>query len=175
MKNLKDYIINEAASDDPKIGEIKDFLKTHYTGAYRISAKPDNDGLYIVNSSNQIYVKNTTGLTHLTNGLFKFGKVRGPFMCNNCPELVDLEGAPIEAQEFNCDSCPNLTSLKGAPEWVKFDFSCNNCPKLTSLEGAPKEVGNIFSCKACGKKFSKNNVLKVSSVGKSIVCDGIAI
>jgi len=48
---------------------------------------------------------------------FKFGKIKGDFICYNC-QLISLKGAPQEVKgEFNC-SFNQLTNLEGAPKTV---------------------------------------------------------
>ena len=147
MISLSEYI-NEAVVDDPKLEEVKNFLKANYSGACRISSKPNSNGLYVVNCSYQVCVKNSH-IDSLTNGLFEFGKVG----------------------DFNCSNCDNLKDLNGAPKDVHSNFRCNHCKSLTSLEGAPKEVGGLFICRSCGKQFTEKDIKKVSSVGGKIIYD----
>ena len=114
-------------------------------------------------------------------------EVKGIFDCS-CNDLTSLEGAPEKVEgSFDC-AHNDLTSLEGAPEKIKGYFDCgsNNikdlkgAPKvvggyfdcgdnnLTSLKGAPKEVGGNFFCQNNTAQFSKNDVIKVCKVEKSI-------
>jgi hypothetical protein len=93
-------------------------------------------------------------------------EVGGDFNCSS-NELTSLEGAPKEVGgDFNCNS-NKLTSLEGAPKEVDRDFYCSN-NKLTSLEGAPKEVDRDFYCRNNSKKFTINDVKRVSNVKGTI-------
>ena len=85
----------------------------------------------------------------------QFAPVKGSFNCDECPNLVSLEGAPARVGgNFNCSRCPKLTSLEGAPAHVGRYFYCDNCPNLASLEGAPVHVGGGFICNGCPKLAS---------------------
>ena len=76
---------------------------------------------------------------------FPFGKVKGDFFCDDCKELISLEGAPEEVDGcFTCRNCKNLKSLEGAPKKVGQWFACAGCDSLTSLEHLPKDVGDLF-------------------------------
>jgi hypothetical protein len=67
---------------------------------------------------------------------FKFGKIKGHFICFNS-QLINLVGAPqIVKGNFDCSS-NQLTNLKGAPQIVEGDFDCSN-NKLINLNDAPK-------------------------------------
>lgn len=97
-------------------------------------------------------------------------KVGRDFYCANCYSLTTLEGAPKNSvRDFYCNECENLKSLKGAPEKIKGNFNCSLCFDLNSLEGAPKEVGGFFKCNECGGDFTKEDVMKISNVKKSII------
>ena len=93
------------------------------------------------------------------------------FECRFCNSLASLEGAPEKVKDtFSCSHCQSLKSLKGGPEKVGGNFHCTRCPNLTSLEYAPKEVAGEFYCCNCGKKFTIDDVKKVSNVSGEISC-----
>ena len=167
------------------------FINENYIGDYKISRKPNKDGLYEVSSLKDIDVKQDSSLTTLTNGMFIWTTVKGNFSCYGCRNLVSLEGAPKEVGDcfdcsycvsleslkgapkkvgdcFFCYKCTNLKSLEGAPKEVKGDFKCNDCSSLESLKGAPKEVGGNFKCHRCKIKFTKEDVTKVCNVNGKI-------
>jgi hypothetical protein len=104
-------------------------------------------------------------ITSLTDGTFKWGKVKGYFYCSECKLLKSLEGAPEKVEgDFECSKCESLKTLKGAPKEVGKDFDCRECGSLESLEGAPKEVGKDFWCNNCSIKFTENDVRNESKV-----------
>ena len=43
-----------------------------------------------------------------------------------CDSLVNLKGAPKEADTFDCSHCSKLISLEGSPKKVD-TFICSNC------------------------------------------------
>ena len=166
MKSLKESIfsdIDDIASNDTAL--IEQFLKDNYniTGSYTI--KDD-----VVDVKGDVTVKNKN-IESLTNGLFRFGTVRGCFYCVRCTKLKSLEGAPEKVgKNFNCHDCYNLTILKGAPKEVGGDFNCAFCSSITSLKGATKEVGKDFYCTDCPKLESLEGAPE--EVGGSFWCRG---
>ena len=79
--------------------------------------------------------------------------------------MKSLDGAPEKVHKcFSCEYCNSLKSLKGAPKKIGGYFSCGYCNSLKSLEGAPKEVDGDFYCTDYYKRFSKEDVKKVSNV-----------
>ena len=165
---------------------IEEFLKENYKiyGSYIIK-----DGIVDIIGSIEAVNKD---ITQLTNGIFRFGTIKGIFNCGSCKSLKSLEGAPKEVywnfycsycdsltsldgapevvgRDFYCDGCDSLTSLKGAPERVRGDFNCSYCDSLTSLEGAPRKVGDRFDCRNCKVKFSKDNVTNICKVNSYIM------
>jgi hypothetical protein len=171
---------------------VEKFIKENYNGEFKISDKPNKDGLFEVDGLENIRVKNKR-IVSLTNNLFVWNKVNGYFSCAECKSLKSLEGCPEEVEgSFSCAECKSLKSLKYAPEKVKNDFYCYNCESLKTLEGAPKEVNGSFSCSYCPSleslkdapeivngnfycygckgKFTKNDVEKVSEVKMKIYC-----
>ena len=99
---------------------------------------------YTINSQGEIDVY---GNVMLQNNLFselpyKFGKVMGIFVLDNCK---------------------NLITLKNCPHYV-FGFSCSDCLQLDSLEGCPKEVGGDFWCNDCKRKFTKEEIKSLCKV-----------
>ena len=118
----------------------KKFLEENYeiTGDIKPYKK---DGILFIDVNGDISVKNEK-LSSLTNGNFRFGKVKRNFDCSWCEFLKTLEGAPEKVGwSFICSYCNSLTSLEGAPSKVGGGFYCNYCESLISLEGAPNEVG----------------------------------
>ena len=99
---------------------------------------------YTINSQGEIDVR---GNVMLQNNLFselpyKFGKVMGIFVLDNCENLISLKNCPHSA----------------------FGFSCSRCSQLDSLEGCPKEVGGDFWCDDCKRKFTKEEVKSLCKV-----------
>jgi len=94
-------------------------------------------------------------------------EVGGDFSCCN-NQLTTLKGAPQKVgRNFDCNS-NQLTNLKGAPQEVDGDFDCSY-NQLTSLKGAPQKVGRDFDCDYNKKKFSIEDVKKVSNVKGDIL------
>ena len=91
------------------------------------------------------------------------------FICSYCNSLKSLEGAPEKVIVFDCTYCDSLKTLKGGPKDVDRDFKCNYCTSLKDLTGAPKKVGGWFNCRGCGKKFTKEDVEKISKVNGRII------
>ena len=127
---------------------IKDFLEKNY---YKIN---DNNieihkvgDKYIVNINTDFGIKYNCNLKSLTNELFEFGEINGNFICSYS-KIESLKGAPKKCEMFKCDECENLISLEGAPENVSYLFTCKSCDKLKSLKGAPREA-NYFDCSYC--------------------------
>ena len=139
--------VDDVISHDDKTDLIHDFLKKNYI--FHTSIRPQytiENGVVNVNGSCE--VKNRSKFKHLTNGLFKFGKVLGFFDCGDC-DIETLEGAPEYCStDFYCNRCDSLKSLDGSPKYVGGDFDCSGCTSLTSLKGAPKEVNNFY-CTNC--------------------------
>ena len=206
MKNLKDFINETLLDDFDKLSDlanvkddIRQFLKDNYklSSKFRISKKPNKDGLYEVDCKHFTGRFDYVGVINknihrLTNGSFVFINVVD-FDCHLCQNLTSLEGAPEEVKgnfccgynrnltslkgapkkvgdKFECLDCPNLTSLEGAPEIVGGTFRCNNCPNLKSLKGAPKEVKYDFNCTNCQDLTSLEGAPK--KVG-TFSCDSI--
>ena len=98
-------------------------------------------------------------------------EIDGKFDCSG-NNLTSLEGAPeIVKGDFNC-VVNYLTSLEGAPEIVKGDFDCTD-NKLTSLKGAPEKVYGWFYCGKNSKKFTDEDVRKVSDVKGEIIVESL--
>lgn len=80
---------------------------------------------------------------------FKFGKVSGSFICNDC----------------------GLTSLYNAPDEVGDVFCCSG-NKLESLRGCPGKVGISFECEANAAEFTEDDIKQYCKVGRKVkVCD----
>ena len=165
MKDLKQYTIESFSNDSSLTIEsllddeddlatnyeeiIRNFINTNYNWILPqdsdiIIRYNKKDG-YIVDSKKSIEFINRK-LKALTNGFFKWGKVKD-FVCSFCDNLESLEGAPEECGGFFCRECKNLTSLEGAPKKCE-KFNCRECKNLTSLEGAPKKC-KLFICDYC--------------------------
>ena len=174
---------------DPKNDKnlIVDWIKSNYKITGKLTISDD----FIVDCSGAVKVKNKT-ITSLTNGLFRWGKVSGNFICADCKKLVSLEGAPekvggvfncnycneLKSLEggpkevevnFWCEHCNELKTLKGSPEYVGGNFYCGCCNKLVTLQGAPKEIGWDFYCGHCEKLVSLEG--GPEKIGRSFVCD----
>lgn len=196
MKTLKDIlegsllddIENTLSTGVVKVPHtlIREYIKSNYdiSGNLTISEKPNKDGLYEVNSDNNVTVKNKQ-ITSLVNDLFIWGTISGDFNCFRCNSLKSLEGGPkIVEGFFSCSYCKSLTSLEGCPKTVGGYFSCCYCNSLKSLEGAPEHVKGSFNCydcksltslKGCPKIVEGNfgfyrNKLKVSKITIKMKC-----
>ena len=165
MKTLKKYI-NESIWDiednveDNNEESIKNdiykFLDEFYFCEEKNNFREPSQIVQIILDKNQFIVNchctvhGRVNLTYLTNGMFKWGEVKGNFNCAGSSKLKSLEGAPeYVGGNFNCSMCSDLKSLEGAPEIVDGAFRCGYCSNLTSLKGASKTVGGEFDCHAC--------------------------
>ena len=164
MKSIKNYL-NESLLDDDDIylsktddEIIKKYINDNYTITGNLTISKD----FTVDCTGGVTVDNKS-IESLTNGMFRWGKVKTYFDCGECKNLTSLEGAPKEVGgSFYCDHCDKLETLEGAPEKVNEDFWCNDCNNLKSLEGAPKKVGGDFWCHDCnGLKTLKGAPKKV--------------
>jgi len=107
------------------------------------------------------------GNNQLTNLKRAPQEVGGDFDCDG-NQLTTLEGAPQKVDgNFGCHD-NQLTTLEGAPQKVGRDFYCNH-NQLKTLEGAPQKVGRDFYCDYNKKKFSIEDVKKVSNVKGDIL------
>ena len=166
MKNLNQYI-KESILDDEEdlIGRVDEeivamFIMQHYEISHNnpltrktLDIKPDKGG-FVVNVKDSIRVKyeSTETLTSLTNGMFRFGKVYGNFICDACTVLETLEGAPEYVENgFSCNDCKKLETLEGAPKKVENWFFCRFCDNLKSLKGAPEFIGGNLILNGCNK------------------------
>ena len=196
MKSLKDYVnesyLNESAwdaddykdfvfEDEGSEEAVKEFIMSNYVmppyktfimdGCEITFDKTTNK--YIVNCDDNVAVSRDArrGMTQLTNGMFKWGTIKGDFDCQDCVKLTSLEGAPKNVGgTFDCSNCYNLAALKGAPDFVIGDFWCTWCKKLFNLEGAPKRVGGDFRCSNCEKLKSLKGAPR--EIERDFYCDG---
>ena len=195
MNPLKEHILEGILDIENNINYdiskdvIEKFLKENYDIKRSYTIKGTKDG-FIVDVKGNVKVKNKN-IISLTNGLFEFGVVRGHFDCQYCDLLKSLKGSPKDVGDyFDCSYCNSLTSLEGLPEKVGGFFDCSRCKSLKSLEGAPKEVGGYFDCSVCkslrslkgapkeiggdfycrycGIQFTQDDVIKYTTVEKSI-------
>ena len=174
MRPVKSYIrtiLNESLLDDDDVfynpendkKEIEKWIRNNYNIVGKLTISDD----FVVDCSGDVTIKNRN-MESLTNGLFRWGRIRRRFYCSHC-SIASLEGAPKEVGwDFNCCDCKNLKSLEGAPEEVKGDFYCSNCKNLKSLEGAPEAVGGSFDCTGCDKLTSLEGSPK--KIGGSFDC-----
>ena len=124
---------------------VEDWIKDNYITYGKLTITDD----FIVNCTGDVSVENIN-IDSLTNGLFRWGDIRGNFNCEECENLTSLEGAPKKVGgSFYCSDCVKLKTLEGSPVYVGGNFYCSCCEKLISLEGAPKKVGAGLYCNGC--------------------------
>ena len=151
MKSIKNYIKDciKANLNESRLDNNNEIIKKYINDNYAITGNLTISKDHVVDCDGGVYVKNKS-IASLTDGLFRWGKVRTQFDCNYCDTLTSLKGAPeYVGWDFNCCDCKNLKSLEGAPEEVKGDFYCSNCKNLKSLEGAPEKIKGFFYCVNC--------------------------
>lgn len=167
MKTLYESLLDDFDTLAAPLGvknikeQIKEFLKQNYQNpSYaKISRKPNEDGLYVVDWKRDLVVMNRK-IEQLTNDLFTFGEVNGSFSCECCGKLKTLKGAPqIVYGNFDCSYCKALESFKGGPQIVEGTFDFTLCSSITSLEGAPKQ------CEAVESWNTYNNITLKSFEG----------
>lgn len=149
---------------------IENWIKNNYFISGKLTISDD----FVVDCSGGVSIKNNN-ITSLTNGLFRWGKVKNYFECSYCKTLTSLEGAPEKVDGgFDCKHCEKLTSLKGAPNEVGGDFNCSSCNNLKTLEGSPKSVGGDFDCNSCIKLESlKGGPKAVDWIFRCDFCDNL--
>ena len=132
---------------------IKKYINDNYTITGNLTISKD----HVVDCGGGVIVDNGS-ITSLTNGLFRWGKIKSYFDCNGC-NITSLEGAPKKVGGyFDCSYCNNLKTLEGAPEKVGLDFSCDNCVNLTSLKGAPGVIkGKFIYCNCPNLKITDSD------------------
>ena len=107
-------------------------------------------------------------ITSLTNGIFKWGSVKGDFECTNCPNLKSLEGAPEKCNRFNCSYCENLVSLEGVSKTCD-KIRCTGCTKLKSLKGVPVHL-ELLDLEDC---VNISSLTELSSTQiRTLLCSG---
>ena len=107
--------------------QVEKFIEENYSGKFKISDKPNKDGLFEVDGLTSISVKNKS-IISLTNDLFVWNKVNGEFNCSFCYSLYSLEGAPKEVGGyFDCSFCESLKDLEGCQKFVKYLFYDDYC------------------------------------------------
>ena len=104
---------------------------------------------YTINSKGEIDVD---GHVNLRNKKFKelpykFGRVNGYFILQNCRNLISLKNCPNETDRY---------------------FDVDGCNKLESLEGCPKIVGTSFFCRDCKQNFTEKEVKSLCKVKRDI-------
>ena len=168
MISLKEALVRKNRSnvnDDINVKlknqEILDFIKNNYRIYIDVmmNVEYDHPEKYISIHDSIVDIIGGTGIgvntsgkakeiKSLTNGLFKFGKIDGNFICSNT-KIKSLEGAPeVVDGSFDCSHCDDLVSLKGAPEQCE-KFVCSYCPKLTNLKGISKKINYGIWCNEC--------------------------
>ena len=69
--------------------QVKDWIRDNYIIYGKLTISDD----FVVDCSGGVSIKNEN-ITSLTNGLFRWGKVKKYFDCSYCKTLTSLEGAP---------------------------------------------------------------------------------
>lgn len=162
MKRLNEYIKESLLDDEDELMDkhtpeklIIDFIKRMYDDVRenQLVVRKEKSG-YIVDCKGDVRISDRR-IKSLTDGLFKWGVVKGNFTCARCSSLISLEGCPEEVgRNFDCSYCKNLVSLEGAPKFVGESFDCSWCAKIKTLEGCPNEVGWNFKCSICDSLIS---------------------
>ena len=74
-ESILDDVDTSLAKGDKDIkAEIHNFIKANYSGRFKISAKPNRNGLYEVSSKTNIRITNPD-LQQLTNGMFDWTSI----------------------------------------------------------------------------------------------------
>ena len=175
MRPVKSYIrtiLNESLldSDDSFYDPVNDkkFIEWWINNNYIIHGKLTISDDFVVDCDRGVYTKNRN-IESLTNGMFRWGSVKGGFGCPYCDKLISLEGAPVKVgSSFLCNNCNNLTSLEGAPKEVGLSFYCSDCNNLKTLEGSPEAVRGDFLCSRCNNLTSLKGAPKV--IGRGLYC-----
>ena len=95
MKSLKVYFESLLDNDDifldPKNDKkvVEGWIKDNYITYGKLTITDD----FIVNCTGDVSVENIN-IESLTNGLFRWGDIRGNFNCEGCENLTSIEGAP---------------------------------------------------------------------------------
>lgn len=193
MKDLKQYIEESLLNDFDTLannidarGEVLQFIKDTYNtpSKFRVSAKPQANGKYLVNVTGNVSFKKSWNTEYLTNGLFEFGRVTGSVLLgvntkSGRGSLKSLEGAPREiVGEFNIsgqaltslENCPqtirgiirindlNITSLKGISNYIISLECCKT--NIENLEGLPNQIFGSFTCTDNPKLVSLKGISK---------------
>ena len=175
MRPVKSYIrtiLNESLldSDDSFYDPVNDkkFIEWWINNNYIIHGKLTISDDFVVDCDRGVYTKNRN-IESLTNGMFRWGSVKGGFGCPYCDKLISLEGTPVKVgSSFLCNNCNNLTSLKGAPKEVGLSFYCSDCNNLKTLEGSPEAVRGDFLCSRCNNLTSLKGAPKM--IGRGLYC-----
>ena len=143
---------------------------------YRFNGKLKINDDLMVDCGGSVVIENTD-IESLTNGLFRWGEVKGSFSCAWCEDLKTLEDGPdVVGGDFDCNRCKALKTLEGCPKAVDGGFYCNDCDGLKTLKGSPKEVGHNFRCTGCGELRSlKDGPEKVRDVFWCDLCKNLVI
>jgi len=166
MRQLLEYMLEQDDVFRPATPEeiktrkarYKDIRRKEWMDEFlkRDDVHKNEDGSYDVDGDVDIRDMDLTELP------LRFGKVGGYFDCSY-NRLISLEHAPRTVRgDFSCYN-NRLTSLEHAPRTVGRVFNCSY-NRLTSLEGAPRTVGGDFWCADNSKKFTEDDVRKVSKV-----------
>lgn len=64
------------------------------------------------------------------------GYIKGSFVCEDCPDLIDLVNGPISIEK-NCSfwGCINLSSLEDMPKKINGWIALRGCKSITTLKG----------------------------------------
>ena len=166
MKDLKQYIEESLLDDFDTLagnidarGEVLQFIKNTYNtpSKFRVSAKPQANGKYLVNVTGNVSFKRSWDTEYLTNGLFEFGRVIGDVLFgvntkSGRGALKSLEGAPREIiGDFNV-SGQALTSLENCPQTIRGTIRINDL-NITSLKGISNYIISLECCKTNIENF----------------------
>lgn len=191
MKTLYESLLDDfdtlANNIDARV-EVLKFIKDTYNtpSKFRVSAKPQANGKYLVNVTGNVCFKNPWNTEYLTNGLFEFGRVIGDvlFGVNTKNGLLrgslkSLEGAPKEViGDFNIsgqaitslENCPqtvrgtirindlNITSFKGISDYIIHLECCKT--NIENFEGLPNQIRGNFTCADNPKLVSLKGIPK---------------
>lgn len=113
----------------------------------------NEDGTVDVDGSVYLYNK---GLTQIP---LKFGKISGPFDCDN-NKLTSLEGSPkYVGGYFSCNG-NQLKTLEGGPEIVIGEYHCNN-NQLVNFKGFPEDYVVVEYAELSDMIYGDNPVYKL--------------
>ena len=160
MISLKEALVRKERGigniDQMREEEILNFLLDHYvirddmpiTSVEKLKPQVHFKDNIIDVDTNLSLVKLPSN-NSFTNGLFKFGNVKGTFGIHS--KLKDLKSIPNNAPESVGDfflSKTQISSLEGCPKIILGNLVCHQCDNLMDLTGIDYVGGNIilYSC-----------------------------